>query len=185
MGAALPLHITCEPSLAATLDHWVSLCAEPAFAALPYRKVETKANGDVLLMSPARSRHSVLQSRIAKLLEREADLHSIEGAALAECPVLTRDGVKVPDVAWAGADQVRRNLEQPAFLDAPLVCIEVLSPSNTSREMIDKAALYFAAGAREVWLCADDGVMRFIGPHGDRAGSAVFPGFPAKVTVVT
>jgi len=45
-----------------------------------------------------------------------------------------------------------------------VVCIEVLSPSNTEAEIQEKAELHFDAGANEVRLCAPDGEMSFLGP---------------------
>jgi Uma2 family endonuclease len=33
---------------------------------------------------------------------------------------------------------------------------EILSPSNTAGEIDEKIALYFEAGAREVWICEQD-----------------------------
>mgnify|MGYP001313879954 CR=1 FL=1 len=38
-------------------------------------------------------------------------------------------------------------------LAAPEICLEILSPSNSIVEMEMKRALYFEAGAREVWEC--------------------------------
>lgn len=44
------------------------------------------------------------------------------------------------------------------FRVAPDLCVEVLSPRNTSAEMAEKVAAYLAAGAREVWLVDEQGV---------------------------
>ena len=44
---------------------------------------------------------------------------------------------------------------------APEICVEVLSPSNSEPEMNEKRALYFEAGAHEVWICDLDGKMEF------------------------
>ena len=37
----------------------------------------------------------------------------------------------------------------------------MLSESNSPEEMAEKRALYFEAGAREVWICELDGRMSF------------------------
>jgi Uma2 family endonuclease len=39
--------------------------------------------------------------------------------------------------------------------------VEILSPSNTTEEMAEKRALYFEAGAREVWIFELDGRLSF------------------------
>jgi hypothetical protein len=55
-----------------------------------------------------------------------------------------------------------RNLGNRAcFPQAPEICVEVLSPGNTQSEIEEKMALYFDAGAKEVWVCTGSGAMRF------------------------
>ena len=44
----------------------------------------------------------------------------------------------------------------------------------------EKTALYFAAGAHEVWLVGLDGGIRFFGPEGVRTLSQ-FADFPARI----
>lgn len=44
---------------------------------------------------------------------------------------------------------------------APEICVEILSPRNRREEMRQKMALYYQAGAEEVWLCDEDGRMEF------------------------
>ena len=83
------------------------------------------------------------------------------GRVLTECPISTADGVKAADVAWASPERIRELGEQVFFSKAPEICVEVISPSNTHAEIHEKMALYFDAGAREVWLCAESGAMTF------------------------
>jgi Uma2 family endonuclease len=49
---------------------------------------------------------------------------------------------------------------------APPICVEIVSPSNTATQMEEKRALYFASGAKEVWVCERDGKMRFFDSAG-------------------
>jgi len=72
---------------------------------------------------------------------------------------------------------------QPFFTQAPEICVEVISSSNTEAELKEKMALYFGAGAQEVWLCAASGARRFMARHSARAlrRSALCPAFPRKV----
>ena len=127
-------------------------------------------------MSPARSRHSEYQFKISLLLWQLLP----HGYPMPECQVQTSAGVRVPDVAWAS--QARR---QPIIYTlAPEICVEVISPYNDQEEMDEKRALYFEAGASEVWLCAEDGRMSFYGPDGLLSdGSCFCPGFPTYVEV--
>jgi Uma2 family endonuclease len=59
--------------------------------------------------------------------------------------------------------------------------VEVISPSNTKVEMEEKMALYFDAGAVEVWFCDENGEMRFIGKDGPLDHSLLCPDFPAFI----
>ncbi len=73
--------------------------------------------------------------------------------------------------------------EQVCFARAPDVCVEVMSPSNTKAEIQEKIALYFDAGARGVWLCAQSGAMSFFSPGATRSmrASKMCPQFPKRV----
>jgi Uma2 family endonuclease len=51
--------------------------------------------------------------------------------------------------------------DRACFTQAPEICVEVLSPANSDAEIQEKTALYFDAGAREVWLCDLGGHMKF------------------------
>jgi Uma2 family endonuclease len=102
---------------------------------------------------------------------------------LTECPISTADGVKVADVAWASPERMREVGQRVCFPRAPEICVEVLSPSNTQAEMKEKKALYFDAGAQEVWFCARNGAMSFFSPGAPRPSrvSELCPQFPQQV----
>jgi hypothetical protein len=106
-----------------------------------------------------------------------------EGRVLSECPISTADGVKAADVAWASHERMEELGEQVCFPTAPEICVEVLSPSNTDAEIREKMALYFDAGAKEVCLCAQSGVMNFFSSGATRPmrGSKICPEFPKQI----
>ncbi len=153
---------------------WEEMCDDPLLRGLPY-KIETNRLGQIIT-SPARSRHGEYQMEIGILLSRLLP----KGRVIAECAVQTVDGVRVPDVAWASSER-----RQPVIYTlAPEICVEVISPYNNQREMLEKRALYFQAGALECWECAEDGKMSFYGPQGElRGGSGFCPEFPAQVSI--
>jgi Uma2 family endonuclease len=66
---------------------------------------------------------------------------------------------------------------------APEICVEVLSISNTPAEIAEKIALYFEAGAQEVWTCDQDGTLefRFSTPPEVRQASEICPKFPSVI----
>jgi len=51
-----------------------------------------------------------------------------------------------PDVSVSWPDQQQ---DEKYFLGAPMIAVEILSPGEETEE---KVALYFAHGAREVWV---------------------------------
>ena len=175
MGSRLPIEIA-SPTPAAMTVLWEALCVDPLLADLPY-KVETNERGQ-LLMSPAGTSHSRLQARVTRTLGSMIDAAGLGGEALTECAVLTAQGVKVPDVAWISDQSWDSRTNQSLLMVAPDICIEVMSASNTAAEMAEKAALYFASGAMEVWILDSAGQMRFMHAQGALAESGIIPGFP-------
>jgi len=68
-------------------------------------------------------------------------------------------------------DFISENSYQTPYLKAPEICVEIVSPSNTDKEMQDKIQLYLAKGAKEVWLCNLEGELRFYTYVGEIDGS--------------
>lgn len=120
-------------------------------------RIETNRHGHVIIFPPAAFRHGSYQSEIGILLQRLLP----NGRAVVECPISTADGVRAADVAWISNSKLTRIGENICLTEAPEICVEVLSPDNTAREMEEKKALYFAAGASEVWFCDAAGRMNF------------------------
>ena len=62
------------------------------------------------------------------------------------------DGVRVVDVARISNALFAQFGTQTRYPQAPELCVEIMSPSNTWSEMHMKAGLYLKAGAKEVWI---------------------------------
>jgi len=145
---------------------WLAMIDDPLLADVP-GKLELNEKGSIEL-TPSNTRHSLFQAFIA----RELGNRLAEGTTLTECSIETGIGVRVPDVAWASPEFMRRHGLATPLPGAPEICIEVLSPSNADVEMRDKVAAYLAAGAREVWLVAEDGTVGIRDENGARSSSA-------------
>jgi Uma2 family endonuclease len=156
---------------------WEDVCSDPSLRDLPFKIELNRLNQ--IVMSPAHPRHSRLQSKIARLL---GDLLS-EGEAIVELALETEDSTKVPDVVWASEATIARRLGEISWVEAPEICVEVLSPANTVDEMDQKRALYFERGASEVWLCSWDGNMTFYGTEGKLKNSTFCPMFPGTIVL--
>lgn len=154
---------------------WEALCANPALSNLPY-KIETNGYGQIV-MSPTSQRHNTYQNRIQRLFGRLLR----GGEALPENAIQTSDGTKVADVTWASHAFRRHHQDAFDLPEAPAICVEVLSPTNTKGEITGKRGLYFERGAREVWVCDLEGKMTFYNPDGPLERSVICPKFPAQV----
>jgi Uma2 family endonuclease len=154
---------------------WQEICDNPLFSDLPF-KIETNRWGKIE-MSPASNRHSRYQGLITRLLDHRL----ADGEAIPKCSIQTTDGVKVADVVWASADFLQRNRFDNPYSESPEIVVEILSPSNTLAEMLKKKDRYFASGAQEVWLCQEDGMLRFYNKQNRLAHSQYAPGFPTRL----
>ena len=157
--------------------NWQQVCEDKTLHDLPY-KIELNKQGQVI-MSPASIRHVFFQAEIMSLLRD----HLNAGKIVPEFPVETSDGVKVADVAWLTMEQSEAIKNNISSSFSPVICVEVLSPSNTSIEMARKKALYFEKGAVEFWLCDQEGVMSFYDKNGQLQQSNLVPGFPVNIVI--
>jgi Uma2 family endonuclease len=144
---------------------WTEVMNDSALRDLPY-KIELNAYGKIE-MSPVNNRHARLQGYLAGELARQLT----GGGVLTACPVLTRIGVRVPDVAWASSEFLARHEDATPFPEAPEICVQIVSPSNSDEEMREKTEAYLAAGAREVWVMPEEGMVRFFDTAGERGST--------------
>ncbi len=149
------------------LRRWTELLADRELARFEGR-IETDRYGHAIMSPPPAPNHGSFQLEIGHLLR---NLMS-GGRVLTECPISTADGVKAADVAWASRERLKELGKRVCFPTAPEICVEVLSPGNTRAEIREKMALYFNAGAKEVWQCAGSGAMTFFGKDVARPMSA-------------
>lgn len=154
---------------------WAQVIQDPSLTDLPY-KIELNEWGNIE-MSPATNRHNMLQSKILlKLKELMA-----EGDAFVECSVLTSKNVKVADVVWGSTAFFEKNGFETPYKVAPEICVEVVSPSNSTEEMMVKKDLYLAKGAREFWVCNEGGALSFFNHEGEVEQSELCPAFPKRI----
>lgn len=157
---------------------WAEVCEDPRLNRLPYR-IETDRWGNIVMSPPPRSRYAEYQTEIAYLLRTLLR----NGRSITECPLETREGVKAMDAAWVSQERRKSKPNDPAYLIAPEICVEVLSPSNSPGEIEEKKQLYFEKGALEFWICDQHGNMSFFDPSGPIPSSKLCPDFPPKVEV--
>jgi Uma2 family endonuclease len=155
---------------------WQDVLGDPSLQDLPY-KIELDEKGRVLLSQTSRL-ESFLKVGLGDALRDHAPI----GLRFLSAPIQTRLGVRVADAAWMSRERYQ-NQTQDVLTVAPEICVEILSPSNTAVEMLEKSALYFEAGAVEVWTCDLQGNVKFFAPVGELERSVLVPNFPLLITV--
>jgi Uma2 family endonuclease len=157
MTIELPDH---EEQTEFNLKRWDEICADTELGrqlAHMEGRIETDRHGYVIMSPPPAFDHGRFQFEIAYRLRQLLE----EGTVVTECPISTADGVRAADVAWVSRERLEKIGGRVCLRAAPEICVEVLSPGNTWREMGEKKALFFVAGAVEVWFCHESGVMQF------------------------
>ena len=136
---------------------WQEVMDNPYLQNLPF-KIELSKWGKVE-MSPASNLHGRRQVEISSVVCKKRG-----GVVIAKCSIQTDDGVRVADVAWILNALYAQFGTQTPYPQAPELCVEIMSPSNTWAEMHMKAGLYLKAGAKEVWIEPLDGKRTIIKP---------------------
>jgi len=157
---------------------WEDICSDPTLQDLPY-KIELNEWGQIV-MTPASNTHGGFQMRIGYLITK---LTNEKGLVISECSVKTRENVKVADVAWCSPEFLSKHGKSTPYNTAPEICVEILSPSNSTSQLYARRDLYLDAGAREVWTCDEAGSMCFYSKKGEMARSKLIPGFPTKIAI--
>ncbi len=157
---------------------WREVVEDPSLRDLPY-KIETNEWGKIM-MAPASYAHGVYQGEIEAWLRKLTK----EGRVSPECPVKTSKGTKVADVAWVSPAFLKKHgIKKVELPESPEVVVEIESPSNSAAELEEKRLLYFEKGAKEFWLCDEDGHMRFFNPQGELERSELFGEFPGHIDI--
>src|SRR3712207_5653401 len=112
--------------------------------------------GELRTMSLAKPLHGVVCARLAFKLGGFVEEHDLGETFGAETGFLLErdpDTVLGPDVAFVSHERLAAvETFEKYFPFAPDLAVEVLSPGNTVREINEKIATYFVAGAQAVWV---------------------------------
>ena len=93
--------------------------------------------------------HAAIQSNISF----EMKTHYRETyRCLSEISLATLPESTTPDIAIYPAFPLDFDHRTVKRSDAPLVCIEIQSPSQSTEQMVDKTQVYFEFGVRSCWI---------------------------------
>ncbi|MGI8477706.1 MAG: Uma2 family endonuclease [Thermomicrobiales bacterium] len=113
--------------------------------------------GEMRNMSPASGEHGIVASRLLLRVGVFVEHHDLGEMFTAETGFVVGrdpDSVLAPGVAFVSASRLPRDgatwLSFVPF--APDLAIEIVSPSNTESEILEKIALYLRGGTAQVWL---------------------------------
>lgn len=108
-------------------------------------------HGELVRVAPPKHGHQRIQNRLRRLLEALA-LDSGEVSTEFGFRVLPDYEYRIADVAFVSRDR-EKSVPDDSYLDgAPNLVIEILSPSNTATEILDKKILCLANGCLEFWV---------------------------------
>ncbi|HEV7891830.1 MAG TPA: Uma2 family endonuclease [Pyrinomonadaceae bacterium] len=152
--------------------------------------------GEVRRMSPSGVTHGIFCSEVGAEVRdfvKANDLGVVCGAETGFIVERDPDSVLGADVAFISQERLAK-IENPDKFGpfAPDLAVEVMSPSNTVSEMEEKAALYFAAGARAMWVFNpkkktvtvynSPSDVRVLSEHDTLEGGDVLPGFKLELS---
>ena len=123
-----------------------AMCDDPCYTKVP-GKIELDVWGRLLMSPPPGVYHGRVQANLTYTLRAV-----LGGHVIMEAPIVTPGGLFVPDVAWATSEFMTVHRSEFALTRAPEICIEVVSPSNSVKELTEKRDAYLAVGAIEVWI---------------------------------
>lgn len=145
-------------------------------------------------MSPAGGRHGQVIIRLSARLERFVSERRL-GAVLDSSTGFRLPGgnVRSPDVSFIATERLPHGRVPEDFPDlAPDLAVEVLSPDDRPRPVLDKVGEYLAAGTRLVWVIDPRRQraavyrsltdVRQVGPDEALDGEDVLPGFTCLLT---
>lgn len=133
---------------------------------------------------------------LAKLFDRALDRYleaRRTGRAITEMifdlrPLVNRE--RRPDVAFVSYERWARDRRPPrarSWAVIPDLAVEIVSPTNTAREIAEKLEEYFLVGVRQVWVVYPDQTkvyvytsttsVRILTPADELDGGDVLPGF--------
>lgn len=112
--------------------------------------------GELIMMTPASTRHGKFAARLVRALGSYAEEHELGEVYTAE-PGFELEAepptVRAPDVAFVRRERIPPEGEPDGFWAiAPDLVIEIISPSETAQAIHDKVADYLRAGTQLLWL---------------------------------
>ncbi|MEL7237434.1 MAG: Uma2 family endonuclease [Planctomycetota bacterium] len=107
-----------------------------------------------LVEKPVGYLESQIAVQIAFLLVKHVKDNKTGGRVAGADGMLRMSGgnIRMPDVSWTAPDDLNLDDQRPAPQQPPTLAVEVISESNTKREIEIKVGEYFASGCKLAWM---------------------------------
>lgn len=151
--------------------------------------------GELVMMSPAGPQHGAVAARIGRILGEFVDDHDLGITFAAETGFIIEhpDLVRAPDASFVRKERVAAGLPARGYFDGvPDLAVEVVSPTESKRDVAEKVNMWLAAGTTSCWVADPDSrtvtIHRTAQPpvtlSGDDvlAGEPTLPGFSVKIS---
>ena len=138
---------------------------------------ETNGQGQIIVNPPIGLKHAKRADKLIAAIR----ICLPDWRIWPEIGIHTADGVKAPDLALVSAAFTEATDPHGFLIQAPEVCVEIMSPSNTWEEMRHKALLYLAAGAVETWVCDEHGRVHVFSGGGEIPSSSIAASLPLDI----
>jgi Uma2 family endonuclease len=113
--------------------------------------------GELITMAPASEDHGFIEIELASRLHQFVKTRGLGRVYAGDTGFrLSDDTVRSPDVAFVRKERVTELRSLGFAKGAPDLAVEILSPSNSFRQMTRKVRQYFAAGCHTVWVVHPD-----------------------------
>lgn len=153
--------------------------------------------GEIIRMAPAGFEHGGVEGDIFRLVANFVEAGHLGVARPSDTGFIigrNPDTVRAPDVAFIRKERLPKGPRRGFFDGAPDLAVEVISPSDSWSEVLDKVNDWLAAGTISVWV-ADPPSQSIHVYHTDQQAvvyklhdelrdETVLPGFVLKLTDV-
>ncbi|MCS6860884.1 MAG: Uma2 family endonuclease [Abditibacteriales bacterium] len=147
--------------------------------------------GELIERSPPGGEHGQRATRVGRLLDEFVEERDLGRVAMESGFYLARDPdtVRAPDVLFISREKLDPDVEVYGYEVIPDLVVEVVSPSDTFNEVMDKVEEYLVAGVRLVWVVNVKRRSVIVYPGGQTlteedmlTGGSVLPGFAVPVS---
>jgi len=184
------------PARVAEVATSVRRATEDDLRAMPSDGYKYELVDGQIVMSPAGFRHGLVSVRLGGRLLAFVDAHDL-GYVLDSSTGFRLPGgnVRCPDVAFVAKARVDVDTLPDGFPElVPDLVVEVLSPDDRPRMILDKVGEYLQAGVRLVWVIDPRAVravvyrsltdVREVPDDGSLDGEDVLPGFTCRLAEI-